>query len=148
LENTSMEEHNCNPTVEACQGLLQAAWAHHNSDTDILILSDMGRQDTAEAAGAFWKLFKREPPVIEFEGRTWTACLQPARFLDVLARGGFAQREATKELRGFAAARKSGMNVVPLLFGALDGHWATMWSPPDSNVVPVRHEPRIEPDRN
>jgi hypothetical protein len=143
-----LAEHRMNHVVEACKPLLAGAWERHTSETDIIILSDMGRDDITQAATDFWRLFGSGVPTLSVDGRDWCAMLQREAFLDPLAQGGFAQREAAKELRGFAAARRSGLNVVPLFVVQEGGHWATMWGPPESNVVPIRHEPQPEPDRN
>jgi hypothetical protein len=139
-------EHSLNPLVEACEDILAAAWSLHRHETDILILADMGRDDIPRTVRDFWSDFGRPMPTRTVEGRVLSAALQPAGYTGLLDRGGWAQREASEELRGFAAARRGGVDVVPLFVVIAGGHWATMWSPPGSPVVAIRHEPVPDPE--
>jgi hypothetical protein len=63
-----------------------------------------------------------------------------------MAKGRWAQREAAKELRAFAGMRTLG--VAPLLVVGKDGHWATQWAIPGSNVFCMRLMPEPTPEAN
>jgi hypothetical protein len=78
--------------------------------------------------------------------RAFLPYLQPPALIDTLrASSSWAQREAAKELRGFAGGWPA---IVPLWVVTRTGYWATCWAPPGSNVAVVRYQPEPEPENN
>jgi hypothetical protein len=144
-----MQKVSLHPTHEELQQVvldqepsLREMWARRKSDTDILILADMRRPECARSA----KGWQGESAINKaaLEGM-FLPYLQPAGLIDALLKhGDRPQREAAKELQGFA----NFPGVVPLWVVSYKGHWATMWAPPGSKDVSVlRHNP-VDPQSN
>jgi hypothetical protein len=128
-------EHRLNPIVEASEYILRGAWLHHAAADDILCLTDTSRRNAKEACGRFWKPRGGAVPTVAVGGLMMAAHLQPASWLGLLeensaALSNTALAAAASELRGFAASRKAGLDIVPLFVVLAGGHWATQWSPP------------------
>jgi hypothetical protein len=127
--------------------LLADRWSRRRRDDDVLVFGDLSRPDFLEMARE--QLERTEIDRILRESgssniRPMAACLQPARFIDMLARdGSHAHRAAAQELRGFA---RRG-NALPLLVLTPGGIWATCWSP-DPKVLIHRYEPETTPEAN
>jgi hypothetical protein len=120
--------------------LLRHLWGRRQHDDDMLVLADMRRTECRRLAKGWW--LEDEIRIALEGGRPFLPYLQPAKLIDVLlADEPGPQREAGKELRGFACA-----GFVPLWVVVQGGHWATCWAPPGSGMVVVRHEPRPKPE--
>jgi hypothetical protein len=129
---------------------LEEVWAGHRYEGDILILGDIRSADSRRMAISQHGIAKVDR--LQADARragllSMVAFAQDSRFLDLLSRSScFAQREAAKELRSFAAL--SGFGVVPLLVVTVGGLWATQWSPAGSGTVIHRFEPETPVDTN
>ena len=141
-----------NRTVEWCEPLLRRIWERHRHDDDIIVLADPSRDDIREQVAKWWdlndkaSLAKLEEDAKRNGALPFLPYLQPSKFLDALSQGGWAQREAAKELRAFAGMRTLG--VVPLFVVSKEGHWATQWAVPGSGLVCVRLRPKPRPEAN
>jgi hypothetical protein len=122
------------------QPALVARWARRRRDDDILVLGDPRRPEVREMAVHQLGAAEVGRVIRESERagrRPIVVVLQPARFIDLLARSAdFAHRETAKELRGFAR----GGFALPLLVLTPGGIWATCWSPDDGTVI-LRYDP-------
>jgi hypothetical protein len=138
--------------VDANEPMLRDVWSLHKRDDDIMVLGDVRRSEVAEMCKEQWEkgaVDKALDHANRTGSRPMLACLQPPRFVDILAGDGdWAHRETAKELRMFASQRKGGFGVVPLLVAYPGGLWATMWSEPGSNTAVVRYEPAAVPESN
>ncbi len=136
--------------VFQCEPLLRNCWAQHKNADDVLILGDTRREECHRTAfdqygqAALDRLTREAeshglPPMVPY--------LQPVRFLDALAKSGFAGRECAKELRAFAALASFGF--VPLLVVTPGGMWATQWvDPADPRAAVLRCEPETPVEAN
>jgi len=136
--------------VAMAEPLLREIWARRTNDRDWIVLADLGRPECLDWLKGQWgkqrvNTFIRTATM---ERRlAFVAYLQPARVIDELLSGscGWAQREAGKELRGFA---NGWPLMVPLWVVTREGHWATCWAPPGSNALVVRYTPEPTPEMN
>jgi hypothetical protein len=116
--------------------LLRQMWEQRLKDTDLIVLADMRRDDIRHCAVGWWD----ESVVAKAASEgAYLPYIQPTELIDVLLHSeSKVQRAAAKELRGFAGL---GMGFVPLFVVSPSGHWATMWSPPESGVGVLRFNP-------
>jgi hypothetical protein len=128
--------------AEDSEPLLQQLWKRRKGDDDLIILADMRRPECRRLAEGWWS---EEEIRAALEGtRPFLPYLQPAKLIDLMLAGGSrAQRQAAKELRGFARA-----GFVPLWVVIRGGHWATAWAPPGSGREGVHCEPEPKPEDN
>jgi hypothetical protein len=125
--------------VEDAEPLLRQLWARHKSDDDILVLADMRRSECRQFARSWWPDGRVRAAQ---KSGTFLPYLQPVELIEVILAGSSeAQRQAARELRGFARA-----GFVPLWVVARTGHWATCWAPPGSGMAVVRSEPGPKPE--
>jgi hypothetical protein len=130
------------------EALLRETWARRKSDTDILVLADLRRDDCLPLVVAHWGMefvadFER--PLAAAGMPAFLPFLQPRQLVGALQdQGSFEQQCAAMELEGFA---NSGLGT-PLWVVHEDGHWATIWAPPGIGVTIVRFEPEPAADRN
>ena len=122
--------------------LLRRIWARRTSDQDVIVLGDLRRPGCRRFARDWWDAAFIDA-VAGAKALPFLPYIQTPKLIQrMLARRG-PQREAAKQLRGFAA-----LGLVPLWVVTATGHWATGWAPPGSNAAVVRPDPEPVPENN
>lgn len=136
--------------VEQCEPQLADCWGRRRDDSDVMVLGDIRRPDCRKMAVEQYGREQVEQALVDagrIGSRPMVPMLQPASFIEILrGTGGFAHREAAKELAAFT--RLGPMGIVPLLVIPSGGLWATQWARPDSKTVVVRYQPDTPPEAN
>jgi hypothetical protein len=123
--------------IEDAEPFLQQIWKQRRSDSDIIVLVDVEREDTREFIHGWWS--DREVTRLKQQrgvGLLFLPYLQPAKLIEVLIGHGGVEREAALELRVFIT-----LGLVPLWVIRRGGHWATCWVPPGINAGVFRGSP-------
>lgn len=116
--------------IENAEPFLHQIWKQRRSDSDIIVLVDVEREDTRDFIHGWWP----DPEVTRLTlqhgaGLLFLPYLQPAMLIEVLIGHGGVEREVALELRVFIT-----LGLVPLWVIRRGGHWATWWEPPATNA--------------